>query len=343
MLRLPLRTVLFLTLMTATGLASALSGERIDLRLDVSQAEAVLALVARRAAGDPVTEDDWQRIFGSEPHRRLAEREAALQRPFTEEAFRAFVLTDALANRAPRLRHTLDAWRSRDLEASARRVLAYLPPDARVQATVYVVIKPQPNSFVYDLGDDPAIFLYLDPEQTAAAFENTVAHELHHIGFAGVSGDSGNNGASEPARIALEWMSAFGEGFAMLAAAGNVDTHPHDASPPGVRGRWDRDLASLDDDLRALESFFLDIIDGRLEGGALRERGYSFFGVQGPWYTVGYRMAVVVERRFGRAELIAAMADPGLLLARYNEAAAELSGSGSLPLWSPRLLDALRP
>jgi hypothetical protein len=43
--------------------------------------------------------------------------------------------------------------------------------------------KPQIHSFVYDVRGDPAIFLYLDPEQPPAQFENTVAHELHHIGF----------------------------------------------------------------------------------------------------------------------------------------------------------------
>lgn len=28
----------------------------------------------------------------------------------------------------------------------------------------------------------PAIFLYVDPAESRAQFENTVAHELHHIG-----------------------------------------------------------------------------------------------------------------------------------------------------------------
>lgn len=38
--------------------------------------------------------------------------------------------------------------------------------------------------------------------------------------------------------------------------------------------------------------------------------GYSFFGVQGAWYTVGYRMAVIVERREGRPALVECMSDP---------------------------------
>jgi hypothetical protein len=70
---------------------------------------------------------------------------------------------------------------------------------------------------------------------------------------------------------------------------------------------------------------------------------YSFFGVQGPWYTVGWKMAVTIERHFGRARLIACMLDPRQVLAVYNQAAAEQDRAGGeqLPLWSPELLRVL--
>ena len=69
----------------------------------------------------------------------------------------------------------------------------------------------------------------------------------------------------------------------------------------------------------------------------------TFFGVQGPWYTVGWKMAVVIERRFGRAKLIECMLDPRELLVTYDRAAAELNGAGGelLPLWSDDLLRAM--
>jgi hypothetical protein len=336
---------LAVTTLVATLLSvAAPADERIDIRFDATAAEAVLDIVERTAAGEPVPEADWRRLFAAEAYRRLEQRETAMQRPFTEAAFRDFVLQTDLASRAPLLRRTLMEWRARDLEASARRVLAWLPAEARIRATVYVVIKPQPNSFVYDVGNDPAIFLYLDPEQTAAAFENTVAHELHHIGFASLAPDpQAPEATGERARLAVQWMSAFGEGFAMLAAAGDVGTHPHAVSPPQVRERWDRDMDAFNANVRELERFFLDILEGRLEAGdELQRRGMSFFGVQGPWYTVGYRMAVIVERRFGREALLDAMRDPRLLLARYNAAAAELNQTGqSLALWSKPLLEGI--
>ena len=322
--------------------AGAQADGRVQLRLDSSQAEAVLAIVAMRQAGKPVPDSAWRRLFGSEPYRRLAQREIAMNRPFTEQAFRDFVLSDDLGARAATLRQTLNEWSSRDLLASARRVLAYLPPEARIRAVVYPVLKPQANSFVYDLRGDPAIFLSLDPRKSSAEFENMVAHELHHIGFAGASPpDSSASRSSGRIRSVLEWMGAFGEGFAMLAAAGGPDTHPHANSPAEDRDRWDRDMAAFNQDLGRLEAFFLDLLEGRLATQEeVRQRGLSFFGVQGPWYTVGYRMAVIIERRYGRAALIAAMTDPPRLLARYNTAAAELNVAGTPPLalWSPRLL-----
>jgi hypothetical protein len=75
----------------------------------------------------------------------------------------------------------------------------------------------------------------------------------------------------------------------------------------------------------------------------VRNAGMQFFGVQGPWYTVGWKMAVIVEKRFGRAVLIEGMRDPPRLLATYNEAAKEANAKGGekLALWSPDLLERL--
>jgi hypothetical protein len=139
-------------------------------------------------------------------------------------------------------------------------------------------------------------------------------------------------------------MGAFGEGFAMLAAAGGPRVHPHATSPPADRARWDRDVARFDADLRGLEKFFLDIVEGRLAADEeIRRVGFSFFAVQGPWYTVGWKMAVTIEERYGRATLIACMLDPRKLLSTYNAAAAERQrpGGGEQALWSPRLLEAV--
>jgi hypothetical protein len=47
----------------------------------------------------------------------------------------------------------------------------------------------------------------------------------------------------------------------------------------------------------------------------------SFFGTQGPWHTVGWKMAVTIEVVYGRTRLIDCMCDQRRLLSTYNEAA----------------------
>jgi hypothetical protein len=209
------------------------------------------------------------------------------------------------------------------------------------------VIKPQTNSFVFDTGTDPAIFLYLDPEKSAAKFENTVAHELHHIGYSSIDSLAEARQKEVPpgAKPAVEWMGAFGEGFAMLAAAGGPDIDPHAASSPKEHARWKHDLANFNQDVASLQEFFLDIVDQKLIGkDKIDEKAYSFFGdAQGAWYTVGYKMAVVVEKRFGRKTLIECMLDPRELLAWYNRAAKEINQHDQqrLPLWSSELMQKI--
>lgn len=318
--------------------------DRIRLTVDTSEADAVLSVLARRTAGEPVLESDWERLFGNEPYRRLKRREAELRRGFEDDEFQRFVLSDSLLKGARELGVTLATWKRADLEAAARRVLVYLPPQARIRAKVFPVIKPQTNSFVFEVRTDPAIFLYVDPALGVEKFENTVAHELHHIGLSSVAGDmeTALEGLPPRSRAAAEWMGAFGEGLAMLAAAGGPDAHPHAHSSREDRARWDHDLANFSRDLQSVERFFLDVIDGRLAGEAeIRQKAAAFFGVQGPWYTVGWKMAALVEQRYGREALIECMLDPRRLLATYNRAATMRKNNERLQLWSPRLLRAV--
>jgi hypothetical protein len=339
------RTLLVLILGLATTAATAAQDRtsRIDLHLNADEALAVLAILDKQSAKQSVSDSDWQHLFSTEPYVRLKKREASLHREFTDDDFKKFVLSPELFAKRDALRHTLDEWQKADLQALARRVLNYLPEQATIRAKVYPVIKPLTNSFVFETQTDPAIFLYLDPNESAAKFENTVAHELHHIGFASVEAMSEAKLKDLPPNVkpAVDWMGAFGEGFAMLAAAGSPDVHPHAVSSAEERAQWDHDMANFNQDLGSLQQFFLDILNGKLKTkDEIDEKAYSFFGRQGPWYTVGYKMAVIVEKRYSRATLIDCMVDPRELLARYNSAAGELNHTGEeqLALWSPELL-----
>ena len=101
-------------------------------------------------------------------------------------------------------------------------------------------------------------------------------------------------------------------------------------------------MAGFNNDLPAVNNFFLDVLSGKLaDNDTIEAKGSSFFGShQGPWYTVGYKMAVMVERRYGRLVLIQTTLDYRCLLVLYNQAAAEQNATGKqqLPLWSETVL-----
>lgn len=308
------------------------------VEIETDQADAVLALLDSLVATGEIAEADWQSLVASEGYRRLQARELAMGREFSDTAFREFLLAAETRAGAARLASTVESWKQADLDTAAARALAYLPEGSSLRATLYPVIKPQGNSFVFEVETDPAIFLYVDPEIPRPVFENTLAHELHHIGYAAACEDPAGD-LAEGLRTSLVWAGAFGEGLAMLAAAGGPEIHPHAASKPEDRERWNLDVARFEPDLRRVEAFFLDVIAGRLETAEVVETARSFFGVQGPWYTVGWKMAATIEKAFGRERLITAMCDPRHLFATYNEAAVAMNGAGEeLPLWSPELL-----
>jgi hypothetical protein len=296
-----------------------------------------------RFCGD-TSDRAWQRLFATDGYLRLVKRETSFSRPFNETAMRELLANPDVRAKTPALAQTLAQWKAANVSASAGKALAYLPAGSRLRASVYPVIKPQGNSFVFELDTNPAIFLYLDPAVSQAQFANTVAHELHHVGYAQNCPAPDVKAAiaklDERHTKVLNWIGAFGEGFAMLAAAGGPDIHPHLADDAATRARWDRDVANFDADRAKVEAFFLNILDGTLTGDAIPAMGYTFFGVQGPWYTVGWKMSVTIERAFGRARLIACIADNRLLLSTYNEAAAATNSSDSR--WPERLTAAFR-
>src|SRR5262245_54192503 len=155
----------------------------VNVRLVTDEAEAVLAVLAKKKTDQPITEADWQRVFQSEGYIRLKKRESSMKRSFDDADFKTFVLSDQVAEQAQALEETLTRWSRADITDAARLALAYLPKQARISAKIYPVIKPQTNSFVFEVKTDPAIFLYLDPAVSREKFENTLAHELHHIGY----------------------------------------------------------------------------------------------------------------------------------------------------------------
>jgi hypothetical protein len=338
------RLVSILTLATLMLIAPSIRAQssRVSLGLQDDEARAALTILDTLAARAEPSAALWNALWESDGYRRLKKREAAIRHPFTDSSFAKFLRADTMAAGRARLAKTLREWRSQDLEAGARQALEWLPAAAHIKATVYILIKPLSNSFVFEMSSDPAIMLFLDPAKPAAEFTNQVVHELHHVGFSSACVRP-TSATDTPAGTVRSWLGAFGEGLAMLAAAGGPDVHPHAVSRPDDRARWDHDMANFDRDLHTVERFMSDVLDGRLVGDSIRDRAVSFYGVQGPWYTVGWQMAAVVAKEGGREALVAAMCDPVQLLTAYNAAEprhARRTG-GRLATWDPALLARL--
>jgi hypothetical protein len=327
--------------------ATAAPQARVNIRVIADEADAVLTILAKRKANQTVTDADWQRIFSSEGYVRLKKRETSLKRSFDDSDFKTFVLSDELLERAEALVKTLGSWKTVDATRAAQLALAYLPESAQINAKIYPVIKPRDNSFVFDIDTDPAIFLYLDPTVTKQKFENTLAHELHHIGYGTACPTKETSAEIErlpkPSQTVIRYIGAFGEGFAMLAAAGGPNIHPHMVSEATDRARWDRDVENFNADLKKVEQFFLDVLANKLSEEQIDKTVGEFFGEQGPWYTVGWKMCVLIEKTFGRRALIDAMCDQRKLLPLYNRAATQHNDRyhDSLPTWSQTLISAM--
>jgi hypothetical protein len=312
---------------------------RLDVRIVSDEAEAALAIAAGARDDAAIA-----RLTTSEGYTRLKAREHAFKRDILDKDFIAFLGSEKVRGRLTELMSTLNEWRNADLSEAARKALAYLPAGSRLRASIYLEVKPRTNSFVYDLDTNPGIFLYMDPAVSQALFENTIAHELHHVGSAQNCPPAALRPTIDalPPQLTLmrKWLSAFGEGFAVLAAAGGPDVHPHAVDTPEARERWDRDIKNWQRDLGSLATFFGKILDGTLSGDAADKEGFTFFGdAQGPWYTVGWSMACAVERRFGRPRLIECICDIRQFIPSYN-AAVRPAPSGSAPLWPERLATA---
>jgi hypothetical protein len=136
-------------------------------------------------------------------------------------------------------------------------------------------------------------------------------------------------------------LGAFGEGLAMLAAAGGPDVDPNAMSRKSMRETWARNMSQVAEHLSAIDSLIQDVASGRTTNpDSVLARAVAFFGDQGPWYTVGWLMGSTVERASGRDRLITMLCSPAALILEYQRIAE--ADQESLPRWSENGLKWLR-
>ncbi|MEZ5345627.1 MAG: DUF5700 domain-containing putative Zn-dependent protease [Pyrinomonadaceae bacterium] len=343
-----LLAVIFIFPAENSSLAGLSKRSEVNVKMMTDQADAVLSILEKRARKQTVSEPDWKRLFESEGYLRLKKREHSLGRRFEDSEFRLFVTSEELLSKRTRLRETVAKWKTADVRKTASMALEYLPENAAISAKIYPVIKPRSNSFVFEIKTDPAIFLYVDPEVELPKFENTLTHELHHIGFGSACPDKETakqiESLPKDSQNVLKWLGAFSEGFAMLAAAGGPEVDPHKFSAEEDRKRWEKDVSNFNNDLKDVEDFLIDLSEGKLDQDAEIDKARSFYGIQGPWYTVGWKMSAVIEKSLGRKELIKCMCSNQLLLSTFNKAAGKYNKESGeeLRLWTDSLIEKLR-
>ena len=325
--------VLRLLVVAAPGAAGT------TVRLQLDQPEAALRILDAQAEGRAPA---WDELWRSEGFRRLLARETAMGRGVGfKDALQQWLTQPETIARRDDSRRAVEQWREFDPGVPAAHAARYLPPQTALTATLYPVIKHTRNSFVFDLAGDPAIFLDIDPAQTMQHVEAIMTHELHHVGLSRCA-DADDLGQLSPAqRQALDWLGVFGEGLAVLATAGGPFRHPHYYSEPDEYLVWERDVARAAEDLERMEAFFVQVLDGALDEAEQRRRLFTFIATedvpQGAAYTLGWKMAAIVERHHGHDALLGATCDPRELLRLYNEAARE----AGLPRWSDEFLRRL--
>jgi hypothetical protein len=320
----------------------------VEVRIVTDEADAALAILGERRETGTVKPVSWDRLWQSQGFLRLKKREESFGVKDVEQRFREFLTSDETLAHMEDLRRAVANWKRLDITAAAQQAASYLLPASKLKATLYPVIKKAGNSFVFELATDPAMFFYVDSKKAPAQLENTLAHELHHVGLAGCPKPPGFEKLPAAQKRLFDDLGGFGEGLAVLAAAGGPDVHPHATSGPDAWLIWERDIANFNADLRRLEAFFRDVLAGTLAGEEENKRLFTFIDTddvpQGPFYTVGWKMAAMIERARGREALVQTVCDPRSLLAAYNEvAAAHPRGDGeALATWSPDFLSALR-
>src|SRR6266702_4284699 len=112
-----LRHISACVLLIVFGALAAGTPDRIQIKVDFSEAEQALAIIGKHNGGKDITDAD----------------------------FKKFILSPDLDSQYDALHQTLDQWNHADMEAAAQRALAYLPASATVRTKVFPLIKPKHN------------------------------------------------------------------------------------------------------------------------------------------------------------------------------------------------------
>ena len=292
----------------------------IDLVLD--QIKTALNILNKNDKVKNISNNDWNNLFTAKGYQMLKQREKDMDNNFTDSILKEFLLDEETSSNLENYNNSLNRFLDIDLDHLISKTKKYLPQSAEINTAIIPVIKPESNSFVHSINERLLLFIYLEPNISKDKLENKLIHELHHVGLDDVYNKSDYSHLTAPAQKMIEWTNAFGEGFAMLAAAGIIDEHPNNFSEESKK-LWDENIKNFNTDFKKIENFLLNILYENFHNDKeLYNKGFELMvsnGGQGSWYTVGYKIAKVIEKTANRKVLIDCMDDLTKLYTVYNE------------------------
>jgi len=319
----------------------------VSLNLITDEVEILIEILKRKDNNKPINKEQWDELFNSIGFKMLARRETEMNEGIDKSEFKEFVMNKIASDKYNHYKKSLEKLKSMNSDEIIKITKDYLPKNTELDTDIIPVIKPQKNSFIHRINDKLVLFLYLEPDILKEKMENKLIHELHHIGLDYVYQNSDYSCLSKPAQKVIEWTNAFGEGFAMLAAAKGLENHPNKFDKD-LKSKWDENMGNFNKDFHKIQNFLLAILEGHFaDDQKLYNRGFQLMtnnGGQGSWYTVGYQIAVIIEREAGREVLIECMKDLTKIYFQYNNLVEiyNKKRNEDLPKWNDKILTSLK-
>ena len=294
-------------------------GPQVQVGLDTTGAEEFLRFMEALEQGQPWSDGEIWRLVASPPYQTMLAHHGALDDDVTPEALaRVFIALrdgDAYTSQSPRLMrmYLTYQWAGKELgmlrerlaqladgdrvQQAAEKARAALPPEARLECTVYVLADGYSPAYA----TDDAIALDLLQISPPGNVRRWVAHEMHHIGTASLLPEP----CADPnLGVALDIMAGLlQEGAATYWVDG-----------------W-RAFPTAGD-YEQVASLLPDVLEGRLSPRETKARLTELLGddKRGPLYRVGNGVIVTLAAAHGDDWVQARLGDPvGLLRATHRE------------------------
>jgi hypothetical protein len=295
------------------SLKTAPAEPHVRVSLDVSAAEGFLRFWHALDQGQPWSDGAIYQLVSSAPYQTLLAHHGALDDSVTAEAvshlFIALRDGEVYGGESPRLTrmYLTYQWAHGELatlekrlaelddedrvQQAAEKAGVALPPEARLECTVYVLADGYSPAYA----TDDAIVLDLLQVAPPGRVGDWLAHEMHHIGAASLLPEP----CPDPsAGVALDVM------------AGLIQE--------GTATRWVDDWRAFpaERDYEQVAGFLSDVLEGRLSRSEARARLTELLGddKRGPLYRVGNGVIVTLSAAHGDDWVRARLSDPvGLL------------------------------